>query len=156
MPVKRNKRKPKAIDKLIIKKIDALVEKLLFVAVGNDDAIQPFFHGSIPPDNLAQAAIAKALSKRHPRVGYLTKICRNESDQEYIAEPIEVELSSCLPDDAAPIFQEHLDGVTHNKKHFICDAYIIKNGKGSISEDLATKLFDRLGAWEGKARWEEA
>jgi len=154
MPVKRNKRKPKATKKLISKKLDAMVERLLFVAVGKDDTIQPFFHGSMPPEKLAQAAIDKAINTRRPRVGYLTKICRSESGQEYIAEPLEVELSSCLPDDAAPILQEHLDSVTHNSKHFICDAYIIKNGKGSISEDLATRLFDRLGAWDYKAKWE--
>lgn len=164
MPTKKSKRKPQATGRLVERRLDKLSGDLLLVAVGaNGQGIQPLFQSRVPPDSVAQATIDRIFKRRTPKTVLITKICRAESGQEYIAEPIEIGLSSCfltdhMPDSDKQIadwISEKLEQVTHNPKHLICDAYIVAHKETEISEAFATRIFNTQGAWKHQARWEK-
>ena len=163
MPTKKNKRKPQATGKLIERRLDKLASDLLLVAVGaNGQGVQLLFPDRLPPDNTAKAAIDRISKRRTPKTVFITKICRAESGQEYIAEPIEICLSSCFLTDPMPDSDQliadwingQLEQVTHNPKHLICDAYIVAHKETEISEAFATRVFNTQGAWKHRAKWE--
>ncbi|MBE0505890.1 MAG: hypothetical protein IBX50_04110 [Marinospirillum sp.] len=163
--MKKQKRKPSAMNRLIEKRTLELAQGLVFLAVGDGSPVVPLFKNVIPPQRLADAAVTVALKRRMPKTAFLTKICRSESGQEYIAEPVEISLSSCRPDDlidpddadagtVADMLADALSGITHNKSHYICDAYLIANRDREFTEQWAVDRFTENGAWRGKAKWE--
>jgi len=165
---KRTSKEPlKAFKQLTERRILKYLERLVFVAAGTQgNPAFPLFIGPKPSQAIADKVLKAAFTKRTPKTVFATKCCRSEQGLEYIAEPIEFGLGKCLLADAytdeegttydsiADWITEQLSTITHNSKHYICDAYIVLHGDTELPEAKAVALLDKINAFDGLANWE--
>lgn len=144
--------KPKASTFIFNQIIKPHLKRMLIIHTHNMPAAQPIFTRRLSR-KLENAVINASFDLSIPRTVMLAKVCRSESGVEYI-QGDEFETAACVPKQVGDQLTEALEQITHNKRHYIGDAYIVANGLVNIPDDLAEKLFRQFGAFNALAKWE--
>ena len=132
------------------------MKRMLVVHTHNMPQAVPVFTAKYRlPVATEEAVISLSFDLKMHRTVLIAKILRSESGDEYMQGEELDTTAPCIPEDAADQFTEALEGITHNKRHYIGDAYLVANGLVNIPVDLAEALFRKFGAWEGLAAWEQ-